>query len=95
VDLSLSRFLLMLQAALLDDYSRYIISWKLCTNMKTEDVTDTLKLALEASGYGRHGGYFHQGRQARRPHGGGGQGPARQNREACGRECFLSQGLKR
>jgi transposase InsO family protein len=33
-----------------DDYSRYIISWKLCTNMRTEDVTDTLDLALQASG---------------------------------------------
>lgn len=35
---------------ILDDYSRYIISWKLCTNMRTEDVTDTLELALQASG---------------------------------------------
>jgi len=34
----------------LDDFSRYIISWKLCTTMKTEDVTDTLELALQASG---------------------------------------------
>ncbi len=34
----------------LDDYSRYIIAWKLCTNMRTEDVTDTLDLALQASG---------------------------------------------
>jgi putative transposase len=33
-----------------DDYSRYIISWKLCTNMRTQDVTDTLDLALAASG---------------------------------------------
>lgn len=31
-------------------YSRYIIAWKLCTTMKTEDVTDTLDLALQASG---------------------------------------------
>nr|WP_139250706.1 IS3 family transposase [Litoreibacter ascidiaceicola] len=37
-------------STVLDDYSRYIISWKLCTNMRTEDVTDTLDLALEASG---------------------------------------------
>lgn len=37
-------------STILDDYSRYIISWKLCTNMKTEDVTDTLDLALQASG---------------------------------------------
>ena len=34
----------------LDDYSRYIVSWKLCTNMRAEDVTDTLDLALKASG---------------------------------------------
>ncbi|MCV2895008.1 IS3 family transposase [Lentibacter sp. XHP0401] len=37
-------------STILDDYSRYIISWKLCANMRTEDVTDTLDLALEASG---------------------------------------------
>ena len=33
-----------------DDYSRYVIAWKLCTNMRASDVTDTLNLALEASG---------------------------------------------
>ena len=32
-------------STILDDYSRYIIAWKLCTNMKAEDVTDTLELA--------------------------------------------------
>ena len=37
-------------STILDDYSRYIIAWKLCTNMRTQDVTDTLDLALEASG---------------------------------------------
>jgi transposase InsO family protein len=37
-------------STILDDYSRYIIAWKLCTAMKAEDVTDTLDLALEASG---------------------------------------------
>ena len=37
-------------STVLDDYSRYIISWKLCTNMRAEDVTDTLELALQASG---------------------------------------------
>ena len=37
-------------STILDDYSRYIIAWKLCTNMKVEDVTDTLDLALQASG---------------------------------------------
>jgi transposase InsO family protein len=34
----------------LDDFSRYIIAWKLCTTMKAQDVTDTLELALQASG---------------------------------------------
>ena len=37
-------------STILDDYSRYIIAWKLCTNMKVSDVTDTLELALQASG---------------------------------------------
>jgi len=40
----------MYLSTILDDYSRYIIAWKLCTNMKTSDVTDTLELALQASG---------------------------------------------
>ena len=37
-------------STILDDYSRYIIAWKLCATMKAGDVTDTLELALEASG---------------------------------------------
>ena len=37
-------------STILDDYSRYIIAWKLCTTMKSSDVTDTLDLALQASG---------------------------------------------
>jgi hypothetical protein len=37
-------------STILDDYSRYIIAWKLCTTMKAEDVTNTLELALKASG---------------------------------------------
>lgn len=37
-------------STILDDYSRYIVAWKLCTTMKADDVTDTLKLALQASG---------------------------------------------
>ena len=37
-------------STILDDFSRYIIAWKLCTTMKAEDVTDTLQLALTASG---------------------------------------------
>ena len=38
---------------MLDDFSRTIIAWKLCTTMKAEDVTDTLELALKASGRDR------------------------------------------
>ena len=37
-------------STILDDFSRYIIAWQLCTSMKAEDVTDTLELALQASG---------------------------------------------
>ncbi len=34
---------------ILDDFSRYIIAWKLCSTMKAEDVTATLNVALKAS----------------------------------------------
>jgi len=37
-------------STVLDDFSRYIVAWKLCTTMKAEDVTATLELALQASG---------------------------------------------
>ena len=37
-------------STVLDDFSRYIIAWKLCTTMKAADVTDTLDMALAASG---------------------------------------------
>ena len=37
-------------STILDDYSRYIIAWKLCTTMRAADVTDTLEMALQASG---------------------------------------------
>ena len=37
-------------STILDDYSRYIIGWKLCGTMRAEDVTDTLDIALAASG---------------------------------------------
>ena len=37
-------------STILDDFSRYIIAYKLCTTMKADDVTDTLELALTASG---------------------------------------------
>ena len=38
-------------STVLDDFSRHIIARKLCTTMKAQDVTDTLDLALKASGY--------------------------------------------
>jgi putative transposase len=37
-------------STILDDHSRFIIAWKLCTTMRAEDVTETLDLALAASG---------------------------------------------
>jgi transposase InsO family protein len=37
-------------STVLDDFSRYIVAWKLCTTMKAEDVANTLELALQASG---------------------------------------------
>ena len=40
----------MYLSTLLDDFSRYIIAWKLGANMRVQDVTDTLDLALAASG---------------------------------------------
>jgi len=47
-------------STVLDDFSRYILAWKLCTTMKAQDVTDTLSLALAASG-------LDQARVAHRP----------------------------
>jgi putative transposase len=37
-------------STILDDYSRYIIAWKLAPTMGASDVEDTLELALEKSG---------------------------------------------
>ena len=37
-------------STVLDDYSRYIVSWKLCSTMKSCDVTDTIDMALQNSG---------------------------------------------
>ena len=37
-------------STVLDDFSRFIVAWKLCATMKTQDVTATLDLALAASG---------------------------------------------
>ncbi len=37
-------------STVLDDFPRYIGAWKLCSTMRAVDVTDTLDLALKASG---------------------------------------------
>jgi putative transposase len=37
-------------STILDDFSRYIIAWKLCTTMTAGDVTSTLEKALAAAG---------------------------------------------
>jgi len=36
-------------STVLDDFSRYIVAWKLCATMTATDVTDTLHLALQAA----------------------------------------------
>jgi putative transposase len=48
-------------STILDDFSRFIIAWKLCTTMKAEDVTATLELALKASGL-EHANVVHRPR---------------------------------
>jgi putative transposase len=37
-------------STVLDDFSRYILAWKLCTTMTATDVSDTLTIALRSSG---------------------------------------------
>ena len=37
-------------STVLDDYSRYIIAWRLCSTMAASDVANTLQDALEAAG---------------------------------------------
>lgn len=37
-------------STVLDDFSRYIVGWKLCTSMAADDVSATLDIALAASG---------------------------------------------
>ena len=37
-------------STVLDDFSRYIVGWKLCTTMNADDVSATLDIALAASG---------------------------------------------
>jgi len=43
----------MYLSTVLDDYSRCIIAWKLCSTMRAQDVTDTLDMALASSGCDR------------------------------------------
>jgi putative transposase len=40
-------------STVLDDYSRYILAWKLCTTMRAADVSETLQLALKNAGLDR------------------------------------------
>jgi putative transposase len=40
-------------STVLDDFSRYILAWKLCPSMTATDVSDTLQMALQASGLTR------------------------------------------
>ncbi len=37
-------------STVMDDYSRYILAWRLCQTMSTREVTATLKAALRAAG---------------------------------------------
>lgn len=37
-------------STVMDDYSRYIIAWRLCMSMKAQDVSDTLDDALKVAG---------------------------------------------
>ena len=40
----------MYLSIILDDFSRYVVAWKLCKGMTSRDVTATLELDLQASG---------------------------------------------
>ena len=48
-------------STILDDYSRYIISWRLTTTMAASDVTDTLEDALKVTGL-KHARVHHKPR---------------------------------
>jgi len=37
-------------STVMDDYSRYIVAWKLCSGMKADDAKDTIDLAIERTG---------------------------------------------
>src|SRR5215204_4182009 len=41
-------------STVLDDFSRFIVAWKLCATMCVDDVTATLDLALSAAGLDHH-----------------------------------------
>jgi len=36
-------------STVLDEFSRYMLAWKLCTTITAADVTETLRLALNAA----------------------------------------------
>src|SRR5215204_772371 len=80
-------------STVLDDFSRYIVAWKLCTTMKAEDVTATLDLALRASGLApgqacrAAAAGVGWGGEGRRRRGGGGAGGGRGQARA---RCALS-----
>jgi len=40
----------MYLSTILDDFSGYVVAWKLCSGMTSRDVTEALELALQASG---------------------------------------------
>jgi transposase InsO family protein len=40
-------------SSVLDDFSRYILAWKLCVSMTATAVSDTLRIALQTSGLNR------------------------------------------
>ena len=40
----------MYLSTILDDFSRYVIAWKLCSRIPSRHVTETLELAMQASG---------------------------------------------
>ena len=38
-------------STILDDYSRYILAWQLCTGMSTDEVKETIEAAIEFTGF--------------------------------------------
>ena len=37
--------------SILDDYSRYILSWQLCTGMSAQDARETIETAIQSTGF--------------------------------------------